>query len=118
LNKVFTVVLFVFSVASHANTSEKANNFFNKYIQLSDSFDVSVVNLYLDEAKIHTQRKYPHGLERGMELTGSQWKQLVVKVMPIAKAQNDKSTFSKITTIKQGDGFKIKSNRYSERKCY
>ena len=118
MNKVIVVILLIFSVSSYANTSEKANEFFKKYIQLSDAFDVSVVDLYLDEAKIHTQRKYPHGLVRGMELSGSKWKQLVVKVMPIAKAQNDKSTFSKITIIKQGDGFKVKSNSYSERKCY
>lgn len=53
-----------------------------------------------------------------MELTGAQWKQLIVKVMPLAKTKNDMSTFSDINITEIKDGFKIKANRYSVRKCY
>jgi len=53
-----------------------------------------------------------------MEMTGVQWKQLITKVMPLAKAQNDKSIFSKIEISEFEDGYKIKADRYSLRKCY
>ena len=92
--------------------------FFQKYIELGNQFDVNVSLLYSDTAKIHSYRVYPHGLEKTMELKGSQWKQLIEKVMPIAKAQNDKSSFSNIIITKVGLNFKIKADRYSERKCY
>lgn len=53
-----------------------------------------------------------------MELTGAQWKQLIVRAMPIAKAQNDVSKFSDIKYIETGSGYKVKANRYSVSKCY
>jgi hypothetical protein len=53
-----------------------------------------------------------------MEFTGQQWKQLLVRIMPMAKAQNDKSSYSNVVITMQGDGYKIKADRFSERKCY
>jgi hypothetical protein len=100
------------------NANNNAEEFFDNYIQLSDTFDTAVADLYSDNAKIHAHRKYPHGLEREMELSGKQWKQLLVKFMPLAKAQNDKSIFSQITISTHEKGFKVKATRYSNRKCY
>ncbi len=105
-------------IPSYANSTDQADSFFNKYIKLGDDFDVSVADLYSDDAKIHAYRVYPHGLERSMEMSGEKWKRMIVFVMPLAKAKNDKSTFSEISIKKQGNGFKIKANRYSESKCY
>lgn len=53
-----------------------------------------------------------------MELAGRQWKALISRVMPIAKAQNDKSTFSNIAVTEIEGGHKIKAYRYSACKCY
>ncbi|AQP99972.1 hypothetical protein B0W48_09355 [Pseudoalteromonas aliena] len=53
-----------------------------------------------------------------MSFTGAQWKQLVQKIMPLAKANNDKNTFSEIRISKVESGYKIKAKRYSDRKCY
>jgi len=111
----FILFLAIFNVAY---ASSKPEAFFNRYIELGESFDPSVASLYSDSAKIRAYRVYPHGLERSMELTGVQWKQLATKLMPMAKAQNDKSTYSKAVITKQGDGYKIKADRYSVRKCY
>ena len=118
MRKLFTILFLFICLPCYANTTEQAEKFFSKYITLSDTFDISVAKLYSDNAKIHTYRVYPHGLERAMELSGAQWKKLVINIMPLAKAKNDKSTFSNITIIKQGNNFKIKANRYSELKCY
>lgn len=86
--------------------------------RLFDNYDPSVAELYSDNAKIHAYRKYPYGTERQMELDGVQWKQLLVRAMPLAKAQNDKSVFTEIVISIFGAGYKIKANRYSNRKCY
>ena len=53
-----------------------------------------------------------------MQLTGAQWKELITKVMPVAKARGDKSTFSHILISIDGKQAKIKANRYSNLKCY
>jgi hypothetical protein len=113
---VFAIFTILLSQITQAD--ELAKELFDKYVQLSDSFESSVADLYSDDAKIHTYRKYPHGLERAMELSGAQWKQLLVKAMPLAKTQNDKSVFSEVTISNYGNGHKIKANRYSNRKCY
>jgi hypothetical protein len=118
MKKLLTLLFLLFYVPCFASSIEQADAFFKKYIELGDKFDVAVAELYSDTAKIHTYRVYPHGLERAMELSGAQWKQLVKRVMPLAKAKNDKSTFSNITITKHGNGFKIKADRYSEIKCY
>jgi hypothetical protein len=101
-----------------ASSNEQAMEFFKMYVELSDAFDVAAVEFYSDNARIHAYRVYPHGLERAMELTGSQWKQLAKRVMPLAKAKNDKNSFSNINIKEQGKGYKIKADRYSEMKCY
>ncbi len=111
------IVIFSF-ISTLANAEEKPKEFFSKYIHLGNTFDPSVVNLYDDGAQILAYRVYPHGLERNMELTGLQWKGLVKKVMPLAKAKNDKNTFSNVVITKTEDGFKIKADRYSVGKCY
>ena len=113
---VFLIFLSAFSGSSAANNT--AETFFEKYIELGEKFSTSVADLYRDSAKIHVYRNYPHGLERAMELTGTQWKSLITKAMPVAKAQNDKSTFSNIVITKKGNKYRIKADRYSVRKCY
>lgn len=100
-----------------ANTATP-KQFFNYYITLSENFDPALADLYSDSAKIQTYRKYPHGLERSMELTGLQWKMLINKLMPIAKASDDRSKFSNIKIIPLDKKYQIKADRYSTQKCY
>ncbi len=113
----YLLFIFLFTTAC-VNATEIEKDFFQKYIDLNDSFNLSVTELYSDTASIRAYRKYPHGLERTMELTGVQWKSLIIKAMPLAKKINDKSTFSNIIFSKKGNSFKIKADRYSESKCY
>ena len=82
------------------------------------TYDEKVATLYSDDAVIRTYHRYPHGLERAMELSGSQWKALLVKAMPLAKAQADRSTYSNVEVSVTGSKAKIKANRYSVGKCY
>ena len=123
MRRVFTFLtivasLAVVSVQADSTDTKAARAFFTKYIELGDRYDEKVANLYSDGAVIRTYRRYPHGLERSMELSGSQWKALLVKAMPLAKAQADRSTYSNIEVSVTGPKAKIKANRYSVGKCY
>ncbi|MCH7328676.1 hypothetical protein [Acinetobacter modestus] len=112
----FILIYFTMNLA-FANTATP-KQFFNYYITLSENFDPALADLYSDSAKIQTYRKYPHGLERSMELTGLQWKMLINKLMPIAKASDDRSKFSNIKIIPLDKKYQIKADRYSTQKCY
>ena len=106
------------ALSNFTYASSEPEEFFRNYVELGNSFDPSIASLYSDSAKIRAYRVYPHGLERNMELTGAQWKQLATRLMPLSKAKNDKSIFSNTVITKQGDGYKIKADRYSVLKCY
>ncbi len=108
----------VVSARGAAADAAPARAFFAQYIDLSDKYDDKVANLYSDSAVIRSFRRYPHGLERSMQLSGSQWKTLVMKVMPLARAQGDRSTYSNVEVSMNATKVKIKANRYSVLKCY
>ena len=119
-----SILLIVFLIVSVLNgfaqdaDSESAKRFFEQYVKKGESFDASMADLYLDSAVVENLRKYPNGLEKTMQLTGAQWKALVIKTMPLAKAKGDVSTFSEIYVSIDRKRAKIKANRYSNLKCY
>lgn len=114
------IVLFLVSFAhpAFANDDKEARYFFDQYITLSDNFDVSVASMYSDNAKIHAYRQTAQGLERILEMTGTQWKELVVKIMPQAKEEGDINKYTNITLSVKGDTIRIKADRYSVLKCF
>ena len=114
---IFGVVMFLYYSVLAAD-NKGAEDFLNRYIDLSNNFDASVSSLYSDTAKIHTYRRYPHGSKRVAEMTGAQWKELLVKVMPRAKQRGDISKFSNLKFYSDGNKLKIKADRYSVLKCY
>ena len=118
IKTILVIIILLFSQQAFCVSEEEAANFFKNYVKLSKSFDVSVKNLYADDAKIHTYRRYPHGLERAMELTGKQWKGLIEKAMAVAKKRGDISEFKNATFSINNSEAKIKAARYSSLKCY
>ena len=103
IKTILAIIILLSSQQAFCVSEEEAANFFENYVKLSENFDVSVKNLYADDAKIHTYRRYPHGLERAMEMTGKQWKEPLEKAMAIAKKKvilaniNSKRQFEVIT---------------------
>ena len=120
--KIILLILFVLVPIGNAFSQgadvSSAKAFFQDYVEMGENFDVSIANLYLDSATIRNLRKYPNGLTKSMQLTGAQWKGLVTKVMPLAKARGDKTTFSQITISIDGKQAKIKANRFSNLKKF
>ena len=103
---------------SHALDLQEGRRFFDRYISLGNSYNPSLATLYADSAAIKTIRRYPTGQIRSLELTGTQWKTLLQKAMPLAKAQGDRSEFKNVRLEAVGDDIRVKADRYSVRKCY
>ncbi len=116
LLKIMTIGLLSCNAFSADMSTPEA--LFERFVALGDNFDTRVANLYTDDAKIVFFKHYPHGLERQMALSGYEWKSLISKIMPVAKLTHDVSRYKDVEIIALGDAFKIKANRYSERKCY
>jgi hypothetical protein len=118
------VILAVLGIAlvvigtSHALDVHEGQRFFDRYVALGDSFNPSLATLYADSATIKSTRRYPTGQIRSIELTGTQWKNLIEKAMPLAKAQGDRSEFKNVRLEAIGDDIRVKADRYSVRKCY
>ncbi len=116
----FMLLIMALSGASADDSKVQAEVklFFDQYVELSDAFDPKIADLYSDSAMIRAYRRYPNGLNKEMELSGVQWKSLIGKVMPLAKARGDRNTFTGITISIDGIRAKIKADRYSILKCY
>lgn len=111
------VLLSLLSGTVVANT-ETPEEFFKRFVETGHRFDPAVADLYADSASIKMYRRYPHGLERSMEMSGTEWKALVRKVMPLARVKNDKSTYTNVKFVPLGNQVKISADRYAVRKCY
>lgn len=110
-------LLILFSGKAVAN-AETPEAFFKRFAETGQRFDPAVADLYADNALIKAYRRYPHGLERSMEMSGTEWKALVRKVMPVARSKNDKSTYTNVRFAPRGSQVKISADRYAVRKCY
>jgi len=111
------LALLVFSGGGVA-APESPEEFFRRFVELGQRFDPSVTELYSDSASIKMYRRYPHGLERAMEVSGTEWKAMIRRVMPLAEAKNDKSTYTNVKFQPVGNKVKITAHRYAVRKCY
>ena len=118
----FTGFLLIFAPVSvmwaQETEHEAAVAFFENYVALGHAFDPSVAELYSDTAKITANRVYPTGQKQSMELSGAQWKALIVKAMPIAEERNDKNEYSEIKVSEESGTYRISAKRYSLLKCY
>lgn len=102
---------------AEADSSKAARAFFDNYVALSERFDPAAADLYSDSARIRARRGSPSGELRDLELTGKQWKELLVQALPTAKARGDISTFSDVSVSEQTGGVRVAARRYSTLKC-
>jgi len=110
---------FLFAVSQPTFAEENPQDFFKRYAFLGYEFDINRTSLYSDNATIHSYHVYPYGLRRTMELTGTQWKALIVHGREQAIQERDRSTFSDIKISRTSSSrFKIRASRFSEKQCY
>ncbi len=107
------LLLFALVPVAHADEAENVNEFFGEFVKRANAFDTGIVELYSSDARIITLRD---GSEK-LQLTGAQWKQLLVRFLPIAKQRGDISIFKNVKVSPHGNGFRITAVRTSAVKC-
>lgn len=96
----------------------EGKKFFEHYVALGERYDPALADLYLDQSRIMSLRRYPTGQTKTLELNGSQWKQLIRAAMPTARARGDRSEFRNVRIEPSGDLVRVQAERYSAIKCY
>ena len=96
----------------------RAKAFFDRYVALGERYDPRLADLYTDDARIRSTRRYPNGAARTLEMTGTQWKALVIAALPAAKSQGDRSKYQNVRFEPDGHLIRVRADRYSTRKCY
>jgi hypothetical protein len=96
----------------------RAPAFFARFVEISHAFDPAIADLYADEARIVSVRRYPNDAERTLEIKGAEYKSLLRKVIPIAKARGDTNTYADVSYQRQGARVWIRATRYSALKQY
>ena len=119
---LFILVLF-FSLLPNCVVAEpavdkEAKAFFDNYVKLGENFDVSISDLYSDQAKIKANRIFPDGKNKEIEFEGAKWKSIVKAALSKAKKKGDVMKFSNIKVTVEGSKATIKADRYSALKCY
>lgn len=100
------------------NLIREAKEFFNRCVALEQSFEPAMIELMSDKAKVENIRIYPTGKKRKMTLTGAQYKELVRKVLPLAKLRGDNNRYFNMTYTLEGNNVRIKGTRHSNLKNY
>ena len=100
------------------NLIREAKDFFNRCVALEQSFDPAMTDLISDDAIVENIRFYPTGMKRKMTLTGAQYKELVRKVLPLAKQRGDTNRYFNMTYTLEGKNVRIKGTRHSNLKNY
>lgn len=99
-------------------SKEAAQSFFNNFVNLEQTFDPKVSDLYSENAVVKSTRIYPNGTTRDLEIPMSQYKTLLITGLSIAKQNNDKSTYSDVNYEIGENSIKISAKRFNERKKY
>jgi hypothetical protein len=95
-----------------------ARQLFERYDALAAAFDTTVADLFSDSAMIQNTRRYPDGTSKVMTLPAPAYKDLIRKVMPLARARDDRNTYTKVTYVAEGPNVRIAGQRTSTMKKY
>lgn len=103
---------------AQASPTDAAKRLFEEFVALGRAYDPAVADLYADDAVIMNRRTYQTGEVRDITVPAPKYKALLREVMPIAKAQGDRNTYSDVTFTPQGRRVRITATRFSELKQY
>ena len=114
---VLLSVIFV-AVASTEGSETIARQLFEQYVALGHAYDARLADLYADDAIIRNKRTYPTGEVRELTMPAARYKALIREAMPLAKARQDRNTFSNVRYTTEGARVRIRASRFSELKNY
>jgi hypothetical protein len=96
----------------------EAKQLFQRYVELGQSFDGRLADLYADNAVIRNKRIAADGQVRELTIPAPQYKQLIRQLMATAQARGDRNTYTNVKYAPEGKGVRITASRHSELKRY
>ena len=97
---------------------EQAAKVFETYQALEVQFDPAIAALYAHDAHIQITRRYLFGAPRVITLSMDEYRALMETGLPLAKALDDRNTYSDVHYTSEGTNVRIQATRYSHRKDY
>src|SRR5687767_3530990 len=88
-----------------------AQKLFEQYVAMGQAYDPDLAELYADDAVIQNKRRFPSGEVRELNIPAPKYKALIRQVMPLAKARDDRSTYSDVTYGAEGNRVRIRATR-------
>jgi hypothetical protein len=97
---------------------KSAQALWDAYLDFGTGFDSAIADLYADSAIIRNTRRYPDGRTQVLRMSGEEYKALIRRAMPIARARGDMDVYSNVQLQEVGDRVRITATRYSTLKKY
>ncbi len=108
---LLTFIFLMLGLGVFANEQQEALNFFNSFIQTSNNYGTSLLDMYSDDAKIIRQVVKPDGKLVNVPFSIDDYRKQMRLSSKIAKLKHYKNQYSNITVTKAPNGYKIDSIR-------
>ncbi len=110
--------LFVVSKSYAVNPDQEYMMFLKKYEQLSNAVDPEGLDMYADDAKIHSKQISSDGIERTTSMSGKKLKELVNENIDVLKNIAYQTNFTNVKIIRNANSAKISATKYNNKDCY
>ena len=112
MKKILLILMFLtLGLSVFAGEQEDALSFFNSYVNASNSYSSTLLNMYSDNAKIIRQVVKPDGQLINVPFSINSYKGQMKLSSKLAKARGYKNFYSNITVKKIANGYRIDSMR-------
>lgn len=110
-NLLIVFLVMIIGLGAFADDKSDALAFFNSYIQASNNYSSSLLNMYSDNAKIIRQVVKPDGTLVNVPFSVSDYKSQLRLSSKLAKIRHYKNYYSDISVTKVTNGYKIDAMR-------
>lgn len=104
-------IVLIVGLSAFASEQQEALQFFNDFVQASNTYNPGLLNMYSNNAKIIRQVVKPNGQLVNAYFTIDQYKSQMRLSSKLAKIRNYKNYYSNINVTKVANGYKIDSMR-------
>jgi len=112
MKKLLLIFMVMFlGLGAFADDRKDALGFFNNYVQASNSYSPSILNMYSDSASIIRQVVKPDGKLVNVYFSVSDYKSQLRLSSKIAKIRHYKNYYSDINVTQVSNGYKIDAMR-------
>lgn len=108
---VLLFVVFILGLNVFAGDQQSALDFFNNYVQASNNYSPSLLNMYSNNARIIRQVITPDGRLVNVYFKIDQYKAQMRLSAKLAKIRNYKNYYSNINVTKVANGYRIDALR-------